>query len=657
MTNTYQPILGQQNPLLLHPFTPRTAEGKTCRWCSVPHEQHIAPYYHLVPKDLQANLEWRTRLLDIGASDPSSRGTLIEMCRADVLFYLNSFGWIFEPRESLEIPFLTYPFQDEFLLILKNAMGRHDLVVEKSRDMGASWCCIAAPQHEWMFSRNIATFLFLSRKEELVDKSGDPKSLFWKFDYLTQRLPHWMMPPVEAMKMHRRNAANGSSVDGESTNEFAGVADRRLTLLLDEFSKMPNQDMILKGTRDVTRSRWFLYTPQGAANEAYQIAQNPDFPRVSLHWSMHPDKCRGLYRVGAGGAPEILDHKYWTPERVAAYRFADEPPKNPRYHFRSPWYDAECRRALHQNEIAEELDIDYLGSNHGFYDSTVIEELVKETAREPFHIGELEYDRDSCEPIRFSDGGGGRLRLWVHPDGRGRLPEGGRRYVVGADVSMGVGGKYSSESTLSVVDRDTGEKVAEFVDGTIAPQDHAKHAIALCRWFSSGERSGAMLIWESNGPGQMFGREVMKQRYGNIFYREQGENRARLTPKKKQLPGFHASEGPDGTKVMLHATYRQALAERRFINRSAGALREAKQYVWTVDRKVEHQQSAASKDPTATGANHGDRVVADALACLCLSERRPDEVVEQIVPVNSVGARIKAFRRYQATSKKNSWRP
>ena len=77
------------------------------------------------------------------------------------------------------------------------------------------------------------------------------------------------------------------------------------------------------------------------------------------------------------------------------------------------------------------------------------------------------------------------------------------------------GGDESSNSVASVANRRTGEKVAEFTTSQMSPTEFARHVVALCRWFH-----GAFLIWEDNGPGGEFGKEVRDLGYRNVFYRE-----------------------------------------------------------------------------------------------------------------------------------------
>jgi len=107
------------------------------------------------------------------------------MCKADPLYHLNVYGFTYDPRkEPSEIPFITYPYQDKLIADFHDAIRTgEDLVIAKSRDMGATWLLIAVFLHRWQFG-GLCSFLLGSRKEEYVD--GDARSLMWKADRLLQ---------------------------------------------------------------------------------------------------------------------------------------------------------------------------------------------------------------------------------------------------------------------------------------------------------------------------------------------------------------------------------------------------------------------------------------------------------------------------------------
>ncbi len=78
-----------------------------------------SPYYPLVPKTLAANLAFRRGLIARGSQDAAFAESLRAMCSEDLLFFVNTFGWTYDPRKTPPvIPFLTYEFQDETLLDL-----------------------------------------------------------------------------------------------------------------------------------------------------------------------------------------------------------------------------------------------------------------------------------------------------------------------------------------------------------------------------------------------------------------------------------------------------------------------------------------------------------------------------------------------------------
>src|SRR5690606_39061263 len=103
-----------------------------------------------------------------------------------------------------------------------------------------------------------------------------------------------MQPNTTRNSAHLHNHDNGSTIDGESTNDNFATGDRRTAVLLDEFAKVQNDYPILSATRDVTRTRLFNSTPQGATGAYYDTRQkmkstNPE-RIIRMHWSEHPEK-------------------------------------------------------------------------------------------------------------------------------------------------------------------------------------------------------------------------------------------------------------------------------------------------------------------------------------------------------------------------------
>ena len=151
--------------------------------------------YAAVPKDLKANLLFRQRILEESYADPEVGEAIKEFCRDDILFFINTFCWVYEPRSRSVIPFLTWEFQDETITRIVELLGNKDVILEKSRDMGASWMVLTIFFWQWCFHPYSAMGL-VSRTEDAVDKSDDPDTLMWKLDFHLRNLPSFLKPEL-----------------------------------------------------------------------------------------------------------------------------------------------------------------------------------------------------------------------------------------------------------------------------------------------------------------------------------------------------------------------------------------------------------------------------------------------------------------------------
>jgi len=584
-----------------------------------------APYYDLVPKDFDANLNFRREMILIGCCDSAAAEELWIMCSRDPLFYINTFVFTYDPRrQPSALPFITYDYQDEAILTIDNALGSHDLFIEKSRDMGASWLSIFGFEYRFHF-QPLQSFLCVSRKEDLVDKTEDPDCLFWKIDFIHKNQPGWLRPNVNRNKLHIYNIDNGSTIDGSSTTGDVGRGGRRTAILLDEFASVDDGHAVLRATRDTTTCRLFNSTPKGTGNAFYDMKQT-DVEKLRMHWSKHPIKSAGMY-TSENGQLKIIDTDFAF---AADYEFILDGK------MRSPWYDAECKRAAHTMEIAQELDIDYLGSDYQFFDGIVLDKIQREQVREPYLAGDLDFDLNTITPHGFIERQKGPLLLWANVDAKGNLPE-DRNYCLGVDVAAGTG---ASNSCITIGDCKTKEKIGEYAVNKFKPHELAKVAVAMARWLK-GSTGTARLIWEANGPGREFGDTVIELGYRNVYYRV---NERSLSKKQSDTPGwFSTKEG----KLALLGDYRKALAASEFINRSYQAIREAREYVFTATGSVEHARSINTIDPTGARENHGDRVIADALCWRGMKEFHTTTSVQQEIPDNCIFA-----RRMQADKRK-----
>lgn len=616
------------------------------------------PHYGLVPKSHDENLDFRkeilTRALPRYREHQRVRSDLMRMCAEDSLFWFNAFCWIYEPRQAVSgqpvLPFLTYPFQDDLILNIEDAIADgHDLPIVKSRDMGASWIACAVFLHKWLF-KAMCSFLLLSRKEKLVEDARNSDALFWKLDFLlrgppgggmgARGLPGWMKPPdYERQTMMLYNPTNGSVMNGESSNVNAGAAGRRTATLIDEHARMENSHQVNAATRDTTRCRLFLSTYQGIGDGFHAMCERQRNRLIVLHWPLHPLKRKGLYTSDGGqGRIKVLD--------------AENPPP-PDYPYiadgklRSPFYDIECARASSVQEIATELDCDPIGSAYQFFDSegNWFPAYQADNVRTPMYVGNLVIDRHTRTVLRFDEDPQGDLRLWLPVDLHGELFH-RTQFGIGIDVAFGAG---ASNSVLSVGDLTKAQKVAEYATAHKTPDELAEIAVAMGRWFRDRDDGPAMLIWENNGPGSAFRKKIQDFGYGNVWYSRNERSDSR---KPTDTPGW--SPTPENKQVLL-AEYRSRLKNREFINPCGEALDECLKYIAQPNGSVAHGGAVNSIDPTGAEKNHGDRVIADALLCkLCYEVGQPNETVEQFVPEHSAEGRRRA-RLAKWKSDKEAW--
>lgn len=615
----------------------------------------LGEFYRFVPKSPVENLAFRRRMIEAGDADPAMARALWRMCREDALFYINVFCWTYNPKEhptSPARPFITYPFQDDMIRTLLASMGRRDVCTAKSRDMGATWGHLLPLEHAWKFY-GLQTSLLVSRNDDYVDKSGDPKSLYWKLDFLQKYQPKWLLPKFTRIRKHLENNENESTIDGEASVEELGRGDRRGVILMDERAKIPRGNAIEAATRDTTNCRWNNSTPGGSGGIGgpfYRVAHNPNITQLRIHWSQHPDKNPGMY-TSVDGQLIVLDHsldgqmvELGVDEKgePKKYRFPGEYPfildgedcktvgydyrvRHRRVKVRSVWYDGECLRASSKQEIAQELDIDFRMSGWPFFDADVLNDLIERDARPPFLLGDLE-PVESEPGFRWTKNGVGPLKLWITPNGYGEFSK-RDEFVVSCDVATGKGGEMSSNSTITVADKRTGEKVAAMVTKGMSPEEFAFYVMPVCKWFNN-----AYLIWEDNGPGGQFGKVIRVEGYANVFYRGDEESDSK---RKSRKPGWWSSKK---VKPVVLSEYRRALVAGDFINHDELALNEAGEYDMLPDGTIEHNRSRAEDiGPADFGENHGDRVIADALAWRAICDRpRPPKDVQQEPPLEEI---------------------
>jgi len=254
-----------------------------------------------------ANKEYKQKLVDRleiwrrCESDPLYRVEILKKCSEDSVFWCNNFAFTFDPRQeffkSRNLPFILFDKQIELIRWVEDILEkREDGIIEKSRDMGITYTTlIPVILYRWLFKEFNAKIG--SRKEEAVDRTDDPDTLFWKLDYNLRRLPKWMLPPgfdwsKNRTYMRLSRPDNQNTIVGESANESFGRSGRSNLVLLDEFAFFPYAKASWEASGESTPTRLAVSTPPPAGKSSffYKLAQSGRLPKFIVHYTDDPRK-------------------------------------------------------------------------------------------------------------------------------------------------------------------------------------------------------------------------------------------------------------------------------------------------------------------------------------------------------------------------------
>ena len=582
-----------------------------------------------IPKDTLENLEYRKYVFDKCTDDPEYRKKVWANCCLSSHYFINTFGWVYEPRKAINLPFITWDFQDEVLDGCRESFGRRDIGVEKSRDMGMSWIFLAAIFHRWLTSPLFAAGL-VSRNEDMVDKSGDPDTLMWKLDFLYKNLPSWMQPIRNRVKLMLENKSNGSTISGYAATSDVGRGGRKTVFLMDEAAAFKTTDgyQAWASTSQTSDCRILLSTPAGNTGIFFDEMHRDESPMLKFrfHWTRHSEHRRGMYRVDGRGVNKDKDYNY-----PVGYKFIrDDSRIEPRNGWRSPWYDEECLRIGVPALIAQELDIDYGGSGSPYFAREIVNRHLKQHTKPWIHRGFLDFEEKTWKGT-YTPSDKGNLFLWCELDAADR-PQAmtAGDIVIGCDIATGKGGEMTTNSVAAVANRSTREVFAELATNTMDPSVFAEQVAALRLWLQ-GPYGLPFLIPEANGPGEIFIKRMREIQPARIFRRTVER---KISKKKGDQYGWWSDIN---TKRLLLADFQNALRKDTIIVRHQAVLAETKHYVYLANTgKIEHDRAMDGLDPTATKENHGDRVIAYSLACRGMEETRVKQVANTAdVPVGS----------------------
>jgi len=244
--------------------------------------------------------------------DLRADASLVELARLHYTHapwdFIGDWGWTFDPRkieagEPSTMPFVLWPRQEDFVRwVMSRWLAGGRGLCEKSRDCGVTWLAVGFAVSMWLFRPGFAAG-FGSRKEDLVDKRGDPDCIFEKVRFFIRHVPDVFMPARFNWSKHSAhmrvvNPANGATITGEG-GENIGRGGRKSVYFVDEAAHIEHQKTVDAALSQTTNCQIDVSSVNGNGNEFARKRQRFDgTERVFVFdWTEDPRKDQAWFQA------------------------------------------------------------------------------------------------------------------------------------------------------------------------------------------------------------------------------------------------------------------------------------------------------------------------------------------------------------------------
>lgn len=337
--------------------------------------------------DYRAEFERRIKLISTIGSDGLLIRAALDHYANHPIDFIEDLCITVDPRAPIKsMPFLLFPRQRQFITYLHRCItDKEGGLVEKCRDMGATWLCCAYAVWIWLFMKD-SSVGFGSTKESKVDIIGDVDSIFEKVRTIIRYLPWWCKPEGFDDRKHMSymkivNPENKALIKGEAGDNI-GRGGRSLVYFKDEAAHYERPEKIEAALSMNTDVQIDISSVNGSANVFYRRRMAGEI------WEEGISPVRGK-------------------TRVFIFDWRDDPRKT------QDWYD--LKRNRYESEgmmhiFAQEIDRDYFSAT----ERVIIPQEWVKAAIDAHKILRLEKQMLSGEKIAaqdVADGGGDRNAL------------------------------------------------------------------------------------------------------------------------------------------------------------------------------------------------------------------------------------------------------
>ena len=292
------------------------------------------------PPDYHRHRIWRMKKLEQWREHPLDKSIAWNGYKTDPAQWISDWVDTFDPRNAFVpgmetvMPLILFQRQREMVQFLWSCLQTPTSgLIEKSRDIGATWVCASFSVWLWLFVPG-ASVGWGSRKAMFVDHIGNIDSIFEKMRRIVTGLPPEFLPDnYEMGYMKMINYDSGASITGEAGDEI-GRGGRKLIYFKDESAHYEHPESIEAALSQNTNVQMDISSVTGLGTVFHRRREGGD------DWEPGDDM-----EVGR--------------TQVFVFDWQDHPGKN------QAWYDRAKAKALDEGLLhifKQEVDRDYAAS-------------------------------------------------------------------------------------------------------------------------------------------------------------------------------------------------------------------------------------------------------------------------------------------------------
>ncbi len=242
--------------------------------------------------ELLANRRKFLKKLD---NNPSKIPLVMKFYSKHPISFIQDLLFTYDPRlkGNKRIPFVLFQRQAEYIEFLVDVFeDRDDAIIEKCRDVGASWLNVAFTVWLFIFKPE-ASILWGANRMSLIDQLGDMNALLERIDFTLKTIIAPLRPRYTRNWGKLINQDNYAQITGAGGKNI-GRGGRETITFIDEAAFIENMDKVEASLSMNTDCQIWLSTPNGQ-NVFYRKRMGGVFKVFTFQWYEDPRKDQAWY--------------------------------------------------------------------------------------------------------------------------------------------------------------------------------------------------------------------------------------------------------------------------------------------------------------------------------------------------------------------------